>query len=77
MPITLGVVARSRGTAFTLDICNPLQTFSHSPLAMAAIMPQAAATRHLREWGRGDTLTHTLRPRLADAPDPPPPKTRA
>ena len=34
MPLTLGVVVRSSEAMFTLDICHPVQSFSHSPVAV-------------------------------------------
>ena len=79
MPLTLGiVVVHSSEAAFTLDICHPVQSFSHSPVTMAAIFPDSpAVAQFLPDRGRYPAPIVALRMRAADAPDPPPPKTRA
>jgi hypothetical protein len=79
MPLTLGiVVVHSSEATFTLDICHPVQSFSPSPVTMAAIFPDSPAVAQLLpDRGRYAVSTMTLRARAADAPDPPPPKTRA
>ena len=78
MPLTLGIVVHSSETMFTLDICHPVQSFSHSPVAVAAIFPDPPAVMQaLPESGRQHVPTMALRVRAADAPDPPPPETRA
>lgn len=78
MPLTLGIVVHSSEAAFTLDICHPVQTFSHSPEAVAAIVPGSpVVAQSLPECGSYSIQTTALRMRAADAPDPPPPKTRA
>lgn len=78
MPLTPGIVVHSSETMFTLDICHPGQSFSHSPAAVAAIFPGSpAVTQFLPERGRDAVTTMALRVRAADAPDPPPAKTRA
>ena len=45
MPLTLGVVVHSSETMFTLDICHPVQSFSHSPVAVVAIIPGVCGRR--------------------------------
>ncbi|HVA39592.1 MAG TPA: hypothetical protein VNF49_02940 [Candidatus Binataceae bacterium] len=78
MPLTLGIVVHSSEAMFTLDICHPVQSFSHSPVAVAAIIPDSpAVARLLPECGRYPVPRATLRVRAAAAPDPPPPETRA
>ena len=79
MPLTLGVVVHSSEVMFTLDICHPAQSFSHSPVAVMAIIPGSpSVAQFLPESGRYYSVTKaTLSVRAADAPDPPPPKTRA
>ena len=78
MPLTLGIAVHSSETMFTLDICHPVQSFSYSPVAVVAILPGVAAVASfLPECGRSPIRTAALRVRAADAPDPPPPKTRA
>jgi len=78
MPLTLGIVVHSPEAMFTLDICHPVQSFSYSPVAVVAILPGVAAVASfLPECGRSPIRTAALRVRAADAPDPPPPKTRA
>lgn len=64
---------------FTLDICHPEQSFSNSAVAVVAIIPASpAVAQFLPESGRYYSVTRaTLSVRAADAPDPPPPKTRA
>jgi hypothetical protein len=77
MPLTLGIVVHSSEEMFTLDICHPLQSFSHSPMVVAAIIPDSSGiARFLPECGRYAEPSATLRLRAADAPDPPPPETR-
>jgi hypothetical protein len=78
MPLTLGIVVHTSDAMFTLDICHPVQSFSHSPVAVVAIRPGSPAlAQFLPECGRYPVRTAALRVRAADAPDPPPPKTRA
>ncbi|MGH7914009.1 MAG: hypothetical protein ACREPW_05090 [Candidatus Binataceae bacterium] len=78
MPLTLGIVVHSTEAMLTLDICHPVQSFSHSPVPMMAIIPGSpVVAQFLPEWRRYPVLTAALRLRGADAPDPPPPKTRA
>jgi hypothetical protein len=78
MPLTLGIVVQSPEAMFTLDICHPVQSFSHSPMPVLAIMPGSpTVAQFLPQWGRSATLAQPLRLRATDAPDPPPPKTRA
>lgn len=78
MPLTLGIIVHSPEAMFTLDICHPVQSFSHSPVPVLAIMPASpTVAQFLPQWGRSATPAHPLSLRAADAPDPPPPKTRA
>ena len=79
MPLTLGIVVHSSEAMFTLDICHPVQSFSHSAVAVVAIIPGSpAVAQFLPECGRYLSVPRaTLSVRAADAPDPPPPKTRA
>jgi hypothetical protein len=78
MPLTLGIVVHSPEAMFTLDICHPVQSFSHSPVPVVAIMPGSpTVAQFLPQWGRSATPAQPLHLRAADAPDPPPPKTRA
>jgi hypothetical protein len=78
MPLTLGIVVHSSEAMFTLDICHPAQSFSHSPVPVVAIMlGSPTAAQLLPELGRSSTPAQPLRLRAADAPDPPPPKARA
>jgi hypothetical protein len=78
MPLTLGIVVHSPEAMFTLDICHPVQSFSHSPVPVLAIMPGSpTVAQFLPQWGRCATPAQPPRPRAADAPDPPPPKARA
>ncbi len=78
MPLTLGIVVHSSETMFTLDICHPVQSFSHSPVVAMAIIPGSpAAAQVLPECGRYPVPSSTVRVRAADAPDPPPPKALA
>ena len=79
MPLTLGIVVHSSEAMFTLDICHPEQSFSNSAVAVVAIIPASpAVAQFLPESGRYYSVTRaTLSVRAADAPDPPPPKTRA
>jgi hypothetical protein len=78
MPLTLGIVVQSPEAMFTLDICHPVQSFSHSPMPVLAIMPGSpTVAQFLPQWGRSAAPAQPLRLRAADAPDPPPPKTRA
>lgn len=77
MPLTRGIVVHSSEAMFTLDICHPLQSFSHSPVPVMAIMPGApAVAQFLPERRCFATPSHPPRLRAADAPDPPPPKAR-
>jgi hypothetical protein len=78
MPLTLGVVVHSSEVMFTLDICHPAQSFSHSPVAVMAIIPGSpSVAQFLPESGRYSVPRTSLSARAADAPDPPPPKARA
>jgi len=78
MQLTFGIAMHSSETMFTLDICHPVQSFGYSPVAVVAILPGlAAVASFLPECGRFPIRTASLRLRAADAPDPPPPKTRA
>jgi hypothetical protein len=78
MPLTLGIVVHSPEAMLTLDICHPVQSFSHSPVPVLAIMPGSpTVAQFLPQSGRSATPAQPLRLRAADAPDPPPPKTRA
>ena len=78
MPLTLGVVVHNSEAMFTLDICHPVQSFSHSPVGVIAIIPGSpTVARCLPESGRYSVPRTTLSARAADAPDPPPPKARA
>jgi hypothetical protein len=78
MPLTLGVVVHSSEAMFTPDICHPVQSFSHSPVAVLAIIPGSVAlAQFLPESGRYSVPRATLSVRAADAPDSPPPKARA
>jgi hypothetical protein len=78
MPLTLGVVVHSSQVTFTLDICHPAQSFSHSPVAVTAIIPGSpTVAQFLPESGRYSVPRTSLSARAADAPDPPPPKARA
>lgn len=43
MPLTLGVVVHSSEAMFTLDICHPVQSFSHSSVAVVSIIPGSVA----------------------------------
>ena len=53
MPLTLGIVVHSTEAMFTLDICHPLQSFSHSPMVVAGIIPDSSGiARFLPECGR-------------------------
>jgi hypothetical protein len=78
MPLTLGIVVHSSEAAFTLDICRPVQSFSHSPVSVMAIIPGSpAVAQSLAECGQYPSAVLALRVCAADAPDPPPPKARA
>ena len=79
MPLTLGIVVQHSSEAtFTLDICHPVQSFSHSPTLVMAIIPDSpAVAQFLPERGLYPVPATAMRVRAADAPDPPPPKTRA
>jgi hypothetical protein len=78
MPLTLGIVVHGSETTFTLDICHPVQSFSHSPVSVVAIIPGSpAVAQSLPECGHYPSAVQALRVRVADAPDPPPPKARA
>ena len=78
MPLTLGIVVHSSEAMFSLDICHPVRSFSHSPVAVVAIIPGSpGVAQFLSESGRYSVPRATLSMRAADAPDPPPPKTRA
>jgi hypothetical protein len=78
MPLRLGIVVHSPEAMFTLDICHPMQSFSHSPVPVLAIMSGSpTVAQFLPQWGRSAAPAQPLRLRAADAPDPPPPKTRA
>ena len=77
-PLTLGVVVHSSEPMFTLDICHPVQSFSHSQVAVVAIIPDSMALAQcLAESERYAVPRATLSARAADAPDLPPPKARA
>lgn len=78
MPLTLGIVVHSSEAMFTLDVCHPMQSFSHSPVVAMAIIPRSpAVARVLPDRGRYSVPASALRARVADAPDPPPPKAFA
>jgi hypothetical protein len=78
MPLTLGIVAHSSRAMFTLDICHPAQSFSHSPVVAMAIIPDCpAVARVLPECEGYPVPADVRRMRAADAPDPPPPKALA
>ena len=78
MPLTLGIVVHSSEATFTLDICHPVQSFSHSPVPVVAIIPGSpAVAQFLPECGRYAFAAQELRVRAADSPDPPPPKAHA
>lgn len=78
MPLTLGVAVHSSEAMFTLDICHPVQSLSHSPVSVVAIIPgSAAVAQFLPECERYPVPRATLRVRAADAPDPPPPRALA
>jgi len=78
MPLTLGIVVHSSEAMFTPDICHPVQSLSHSPVAVAAIFPDSpAVAQSLPERGRHRVPTMALRARAADALYPPPPKIPA
>jgi hypothetical protein len=78
MPLTLGVVVHRSEAMFTLDICHPVQSFSHSSVAVVAIIPGSVALAQcLAESERYAVPKATLSARVADAPDPPPPKALA
>ena len=78
MPLTLGVVVHSSEVLFTLDICHPVQSFSHSSVAMIALIPGSPTVAQLLVESRLYSVPRaTPSARVADAPDPPPPKARA
>ena len=78
MPLTLGIVVHSSQAMFTLDICHPVQSFSHSPVAVVAIIPDSpAVAEFLPERGLYAVPPAPRRSRAADAPDPPPPRALA
>lgn len=78
MPLTLGIVVRSSEATFALDVCHPVQSFSHSPVSVVAIIPGSPAVAQFPpECGRYPSAAQELRVRAADAPDLPPPKARA
>jgi len=78
MPLTLGIVVRSSEATFALDVCHPVQSFSHSPVLVVAIIPGSPAVAQFPpECGRYRSAAQELRVRAADAPDLPPPKARA
>jgi hypothetical protein len=76
MPSMIGVSVLGSGPAFTADICHPLQTLSNAPgvsltaLVSAPVTPEPPAARETIEPKNAISPT-----RLAEAPDPPPPKT--
>jgi hypothetical protein len=79
VPILYGVVAGDTRCAITLDICHPVQSVSSSAAPLLAPppapVPITSARFQLRERLAAFAPTHASRP--ADAPDPPPPKSRA
>jgi hypothetical protein len=78
MPLTLGMVVHSSEAMITQDICHPLQSFSYSPVVMAAIIPGSPAVASvLPECADFPVPETALCASTADAPDPPPPKARA
>jgi hypothetical protein len=78
MPLTLGITVHSSEAMFTLDICHPVQSFSHSPVSVVAIIPGSpAVAQFLPECGRYAFADQARRVRAADSPDPPPPEARA
>jgi hypothetical protein len=69
IPLTLGVVVHSSEAMFTLDICHPVHSFSHSPVAVVAIIPDSPTCAEcLPEWGRFALPSATVSARPADAP---------
>jgi hypothetical protein len=78
MPLTLGIVVHRSEAMFSLDICHPLQSFSHAPVVVAAIIPGSPAVASALPQCAGYPVPETaLRVSAAEAPDPPPPKARA
>ena len=78
MPLTLGIVVHSSEAMFTMDICHTVQSFSHSPASVVAIIPGSpAVAEFLPECGHCPSAAQELRVCAAAAPDPPPPKARA
>jgi hypothetical protein len=69
IPLTLGVVVHSSEAMFTLDICHPAHSFSHSPVAVVAIISDSPTCAEcLPEWGRFALPSATVSARPADAP---------
>ena len=78
MPLTLGIIIHNSEATFTLDVCHPAQSFSHSPVPLAVPVPAAPRMdASLPERGRYAGRRIVLRDRAAEAPDPPPPRTLA
>ncbi len=79
MPLTLGVtLERNHGPVFALNICHPPQGCDRSPVTVIAVMPQPPVMRAwLPQCAPAEASEQAPRLREADAPDPPPPKTRA
>jgi len=76
-PLTLGIEMHRSEAAFTLNICRPVQSFSHSPVSVVPIVSSSPAVAQVLPGCGGPCPAKELRVRAADAPDPPPPKARA
>jgi hypothetical protein len=79
MPLTLGIDIHRSKAAFTLNICGPVQSFSHSAVSVVAIVFSSPSVAQVLPGCGGPcpSAAQELRVRAADAPDPPPPKARA
>lgn len=79
MPVVYGIVFLDARCAITLDICHPLQSVdSSAPTLLAPPTPGVRIAGAHPQWRESvDLAASEPLSRLAEAPDPPPPKARA
>jgi hypothetical protein len=78
MPVVASVVPHSGDAAFALDICHPAQTLDRAAVPCNLPIPATYVIAHVPSVHRaGAQALVTLADHIAEAPDPPPPKTLA
>jgi hypothetical protein len=79
LPMLSGlVVAQDSRPAFTLDICHPIGSVTHTlSSSEAPLIPTLRIAERLQESGVAYDFVIRLSSRIGEAPNPPPPERRA